>query len=498
MGESNGIWIWRLKNLPGNYLDQLVKCKVGRVYLKVIDGPHPDKKTPVFWKHQCNPELIERFRTAGMEVWGWGYHYGAADIGPEVAAMEAAKAAGIAGYVLDIEAEAENPATHPHFEKLMRAAKAIFPGKLGYTSFGHPGFHPKLPWKAFDEHCDFALPQIYFELFSFKPTNAEEVQECLAAHQKMGLKKPILPIWSSEPGAKRPASLSELQGYLDRYPGSSIWRAPGAGETSLAFSLDYSGKSAPAPVVESVPAGPLPPLGLLRVSSEGPDVAALQAALRGQGLLPEEPDGVFGPRTLRAVRAFQWLAGIVVDGVVGPQTWTALGGKSAISYPVPSRGLAIADIAMEECRVPKRWDSPQSEAEKYLQPMREPMRKLGHIGKAPVWFNWCASFVTWCARQAGATIPDQPDGFWATMAKCEAWKYWAIQSGYWLGKDMSRLSRGDIIVFEWRDGDAELDHIGIVAGYTPGNLTTYEGNRANATVAGSRDEKFVAGIIRLP
>ncbi len=126
------------------------------------------------------------------------------------------------------------------------------------------------------------------------------------------------------------------------------------------------------------------------------------------------------------------------------------------------------------------------------------MGRLGHIGNDPVWFNWCASFVTWCARQAGYTIPDQPQGFWATVAKCEAWKYWAKQQSYWLGTDLTRLSRGDIIVYEWRDGDTELDHIGIVASYSPGNLQTYEGNRNNRTVAGSRDPKFIAGIIRLP
>jgi hypothetical protein len=126
------------------------------------------------------------------------------------------------------------------------------------------------------------------------------------------------------------------------------------------------------------------------------------------------------------------------------------------------------------------------------------MQKLKHIGKKPVLFNWCASFVTWCAREAGFTIPDIPGDFWASMAKVEAWKYWAKQQNYWLGLAIEKMARGDVVVFEWQDGDKELDHIGIVASYAHGKLVTYKGNRGNRTVHDSRDTKFVAGVIRLP
>ncbi len=34
-------------------------------------------------------------------------------------------------------------------------------------------------------------------------------------------------------------------------------------------------------------------------------------------------DGVFGPQTARATRLFQEEKGLDVDGVVGPNTWTA-------------------------------------------------------------------------------------------------------------------------------------------------------------------------------
>ena len=52
----------------------------------------------------------------------------------------------------------------------------------------------------------------------------------------------------------------------------------------------------------------------------------LQRLLRQQGLLPEPAriDGNFGPVTEAAVRAFQELHGLEVDGIVGPLTWAAL------------------------------------------------------------------------------------------------------------------------------------------------------------------------------
>ncbi|WP_164736540.1 N-acetylmuramidase domain-containing protein [Pararhodobacter zhoushanensis] len=58
---------------------------------------------------------------------------------------------------------------------------------------------------------------------------------------------------------------------------------------------------------------------VLRIGDRGAAVTALQRALGTQD------DGVFGPGTDQAVRAFQATAGLPVDGVVGRRTWDALG-----------------------------------------------------------------------------------------------------------------------------------------------------------------------------
>lgn len=61
----------------------------------------------------------------------------------------------------------------------------------------------------------------------------------------------------------------------------------------------------------------------LEQGAEGGYVRKLQELLNvfGHGL---DPDSVFGALTDTAVREFQAFAGLAVDGVVGPKTWTAL------------------------------------------------------------------------------------------------------------------------------------------------------------------------------
>lgn len=63
---------------------------------------------------------------------------------------------------------------------------------------------------------------------------------------------------------------------------------------------------------------------LLAQGSRGAEVAELQRSLRAAGFDPGPVDGVFGPRTAAAVRAFQRARGLQVDGIVGPATRAAL------------------------------------------------------------------------------------------------------------------------------------------------------------------------------
>ena len=64
----------------------------------------------------------------------------------------------------------------------------------------------------------------------------------------------------------------------------------------------------------------------MRQGSTGDAVRAVQSQIRsrGDGANQVAIDGIFGPTTDGAVRAFQTLLGLAVDGIVGPQTWIHL------------------------------------------------------------------------------------------------------------------------------------------------------------------------------
>lgn len=64
---------------------------------------------------------------------------------------------------------------------------------------------------------------------------------------------------------------------------------------------------------------------LLKPGETGARVVDVQMRLAALGSpIPPEERGTFGERTETAVRAFQTLRGLAVDGIVGPDTWRAL------------------------------------------------------------------------------------------------------------------------------------------------------------------------------
>lgn len=65
--------------------------------------------------------------------------------------------------------------------------------------------------------------------------------------------------------------------------------------------------------------------GLSKYGSSGAEVKSIQKKLKQWGYYDGNIDGIFGSKTLSAVKKFQQKNGLKVDGVVGTQTLNALG-----------------------------------------------------------------------------------------------------------------------------------------------------------------------------
>jgi peptidoglycan hydrolase-like protein with peptidoglycan-binding domain len=124
---------------------------------------------------------------------------------------------------------------------------------------------------------------------------------------------------------------------------------------------------------------------VLENGSEGRQVRLLQQALGGIKV-----DGVFGPETEAAVRAFQASNGLTVDGIVGPLTSAALHAKT-------SDGALTTDIASV---------SPGEDAQQPAHPYTQPVEESESTAQSPV----DASYVPNSNEKTTALGPTAPTG----------------------------------------------------------------------------------------
>ncbi len=110
----------------------------------------------------------------------------------------------------------------------------------------------------------------------------------------------------------------------------------------------------------------------LRKGSRNSAVADLQRRLAAAGYSDVAVDGIFGSRTDAAVRIFQRSRRLGVDGIVGPQTWSALRGtptppaspnaRRRRASTSPSRSSAMGRTGPRSSRLRASWALPMRSA----------------------------------------------------------------------------------------------------------------------------------------
>lgn len=89
---------------------------------------------------------------------------------------------------------------------------------------------------------------------------------------------------------------------------------------------------------------------LSRMGSVGNEVTSIQNVLKKKGYYTGAVDGIFGSKTLAAVKNFQKDAGLTVDGIAGPKTLKALGISSTNSGFSSNDYNLLARIISAEAR----------------------------------------------------------------------------------------------------------------------------------------------------
>lgn len=87
---------------------------------------------------------------------------------------------------------------------------------------------------------------------------------------------------------------------------------------------------------------------------------------------------------------------------------------------------------------------------------------------------WCADFVSWVFKQAGAPVGAGGKGEDYTVAM----KQWAQGEGRWRAKDHVPKP-GDIVFYDWQN-DGKVDHVALVEKVNGRSITTIGGNEDGA------------------
>ncbi|MBV6653341.1 MAG: T9SS type A sorting domain-containing protein [Mameliella sp.] len=241
-----GAWLWYIEitgfDTHAAIADSLSSMGVKRVYVKVADGGI----NPSVWPELLDAQLVQDYKSRGLEVWAWSYNYPGNDSLQAEALYKAAET-GYEGFVVDVEIEFDGDSTNLHnlfsgfYDARERAindnvADAGFP--LYCTTWGNPIDH-NFRIDVMDPFVDGYMPQTYVEVWGSTYINnlSYWIEVGNDEYAGLGATKPVHHICATESGAMTPAELNEF--IATGGPETSLWRIPGGG-TPLSIWNDWA------------------------------------------------------------------------------------------------------------------------------------------------------------------------------------------------------------------------------------------------------------------
>jgi peptidoglycan hydrolase-like protein with peptidoglycan-binding domain len=121
-----------------------------------------------------------------------------------------------------------------------------------------------------------------------------------------------------------------------------------------------------------------PMLKLKKPPFSGPGVKKVQQQLQALGY-DVQPDGVFGPATAAAVKAFQAANSLDADGVVGPATRAALGGGAA---PAPAPAKPSGSFTLTPEQIGSICGCPHANVDQHWPGLEQALNECGLTDRA--------------------------------------------------------------------------------------------------------------------
>lgn len=184
----------------------------------------------------------------------------------------------------------------------------------------------------------------------------------------------------------------------------------------------------------------------------------LQIALSQRGFNPGSLDGIWGRRTMAALKAFQQSAGLAPDGVPGPLTLAAL-----MPGQAPGGGLHDPRLTWfkEATRLLGTRETPGSGSNPAILDWARDVGAMYDSDDIP----WCALFVSHCIA---ATLDGEP--LPARLLSACAWSKFGHQTA---------PTPGAVMVFWRKSVESGLGHVGFYAGENDRAFRVLGGNQSD-------------------
>jgi hypothetical protein len=307
--EGDSMWIWVVNRSSGGDPAAIVRqARRHGIEMVVVKGA--DALTR--WS-QFSRSLVSRLKAGGLRVCAYQFVYGRYPRGEAVVGAQLARTG---ADCLMIDAEGHYEGRYAQAQRYITELRArIGPDyPVGLTSFPYVHYHPAFPYSVFlgPGGAQVNVPQMYWRAIG---TSVDRIFDITYRYNRV-YGRPILPlgqVWQHPP----PAQIRRFRQLARAYDalGASWW------SWQEASARDWRAVGAPLGEVFSVfPTARYPVLGR---GSRGDLVVWAQQHLRAAGL-PVPVNGVFGPRTAWAVRAFQRLEALPAGGTISARTWGAL------------------------------------------------------------------------------------------------------------------------------------------------------------------------------